>query len=182
MSATLTFTNPALPPKTLQIGGPREGKPEVYAKLADAAGVFAIRDAVKTTLDQPSLAYRPLQLWQIPSEAITAIEIQRGDEKYRLGRDGVAWKITGPFDAPVAVQTAQGLIAQLANMRVDRYEAHTAADASKFGFDKPELKVTVFADKTEPKGLVIGKPAAADVKSRFAKPADADAVVVVPAP
>jgi hypothetical protein len=192
LSATLTFTDAALPAKTLQIGNPREGKPEVYAKLADAPGVFAIRDAIKTTIDQPSLGYRPLQLWQIAPDTVTAIEIQRGDEKYRLGRDGATWKLTGPFDAPVSAQTAQALVAQVANLRVERYEAHTAGDAAKFGLDKPELKVTVFAKDMEPKALVIGKPAAPPPNpppaggggqggGRFAKPTDSDAFVVVPA-
>jgi hypothetical protein len=181
LSATLTFTGAAAPAKTLQIGKPREGKPEVYAKLADAPGVFAIREAIKTALDQPSLAYLPLQLWQVAPEAVTAIEVLRGGEKYRLGRDGAAWKLTGPFDAPVSVQAAQALVSQLAALRVERYEAHTAGDTTKYGLDKSDLKVTVFAQGMEPKGLVFGKPAAVDVKSRFAKPADSDAVVVVPA-
>ncbi len=181
LSATLTFTDPALRAKTLQLGKPREGKPEVYARLADGPGVFAVREAIKTALDQPSLAYRPLQLWQVAPEAVTAIEVQRGGEKYRISRDGAGWKLTGPFDAPASMQAAQGLVDQLAALRVERYESHNAADTAKYGLDKPDLKVTVFAQGTEPHGLVIGNPAAADVKSRFAKPADTDAVVVVPA-
>ncbi|HEY1375160.1 MAG TPA: DUF4340 domain-containing protein, partial [Gemmataceae bacterium] len=179
LAATLTFTDPAQPPKTVQVGGPRQGKPEVYAKLADAPGVFAVRETIKTELDQPSLAYRPLQLWQLAPEAVTAVEVQRGNEKYRLSRDGGSWKLTGPFDAPASAQMALSLVNQVASPRAERYEAHAAGDAAKYGLDKPEVRVTVFSEGG-PKGLTIGKPAAADVKSRFAKPADGDAVVVVP--
>jgi hypothetical protein len=180
LSATLTFIDAGQPAKSLELGKPREGKPEVYAKLADSPAVFAVREAIKTTLDQPSLAYRPTTLWQLTPEGITAIEVQRGDEKYRLTREGAAWKLSGPFDAPAATQAAQAIVAQIAAPRVERYEAHAASDPTKFGLDKPELRVTVFTAAGEPKGLAIGKPAAADVKSRFARTNDGDAVVVVP--
>jgi hypothetical protein len=181
LSATLTFTDAAQPPKTLQIGKPREGKPEVYARLADAPGVFALRESVKSTLDQPSLAYRPLQLWQLAAGSINAIEVQHGNDKYRLSRDGASWKISDPFDAPASAQAVQPLLGQLTAPRAERYEAQKTDDPAKYGLDTPELRVTVHADgQAAPKGLVVGKPAAADAKGRFAKPADGDAVVVIP--
>ena len=62
--------------------------------------MFTVRDAIKSTIDQPSLAYRPLQLWQVAPEAVTAIEVQRGTEKYRLSREGGGWKLTRPIRRP----------------------------------------------------------------------------------
>jgi hypothetical protein len=181
LAATLTFADPTQPAKTLQLGNARQGKPEIYAKWAAAPGVFTVPEAVKAAIDQPSLAYRPLQLWQIAPEAVTAIEVQNGGDKYRLSLEGGGWKLTGPFDAPASGQSAAALLTQLATLRAERYESHTTADAAKYGLDKPSLRLTVFAKDAEPRGLVIGNPAAADVKSRFAKPSDSDAVVVVPA-
>jgi hypothetical protein len=190
LTATITFTDPAKPPMTLQLGKPREGRPEVYARLADTPNVFAVRDTLRNAIDQPSLAFRPLQLWQIAPTAVTAVEVQRGTEKYRLSRDGGGWKLSGPFDAPAAPTAAAALVNQLAGLRVERYESHSAADAAKFGFDKPALKLTLFAEGSEPKGLVVGKPAnfsnpppppgTTQAESRIAKPSDVDAVVVVP--
>jgi hypothetical protein len=181
LTATLTSTDAAKPAKTLQIGNPREGKPEVYAKLADGPGVFTVRDSLKTVIDMPSLAYRPPQLWQVAPESITAIEVQRGTEKYRLTREGGGWKLTGPFDAPASAQAASALVNQVAAPRAERFEAHAVGDAAKYGLDKPALRLTVFMNAGEPKSITIGNPAAADVKSRFAKAGDSDAVAVVPA-
>jgi Domain of unknown function (DUF4340) len=181
LTATLTFADPSRPPKTLQIGAAREGKPELYARLTDNPCVFAVRDAIKTTIDQPSLAYRPLQLWQVAPQTVTAIEVQRGEEKSRLSRDGSKWKLSGPFDAPASVQAVIAMVGQLTAVRAERFEANTTADAAKYGLDKPVLRVTVFAEKTEPRSLVIGNTTAADGKTRFAKAGDSDAVVVVSA-
>src|SRR5439155_24408422 len=99
LSATVTFTDPAQPAKTFQIGQAREGKPEVYAKLADAPGVFAIRQAVKEAVDQSSLAYRPLSLWSAGAATVKEIDVERPTGAYKLSRTESGWKLTGPFEA-----------------------------------------------------------------------------------
>src|SRR5205823_9161243 len=147
----------------------------------DAPAVFALRDSVKAQIDQPSLAYRPMQLWQLGVGSVNAVEVQRGEDKYRISREGTAWKVSGPFDAPAAAATVQPLLAQLTAPRVERYEAHQADDPAKYGFDKPELRLTVYAaGEAGPKGLIVGKYVGAERTSRYAKVADGDAVVVVP--
>lgn len=176
---TVSFADAGQPPKTLLLGKQREGKPEVYAKLADGPTVFTIPSSIKSAVDQPSLAYRPGQLWQIPADTITAIEIQRGDEKYRLTRDGAAWKITGPFDAPASVQFANALAESLATLRVERFESASPSSLADYGLEKPASRVTIFAKEGEPKSVLIGKGTAGGVPSRFAKAADRPAVVVI---
>src|SRR5439155_12594972 len=154
---------------------------EVYAKLADAPGVFAVRQAVKDAVDQSSLALRPLQLWSAGAATVTAIDIERGTGAYKLSRTESGWKLTGPFEATASTPAVQPLVDAVATPRAERYEAHKADDPAKYGLDKPELKLTVAVTGEEkPKTLVVGKLTAADLKSRFAKLADADAVFVVP--
>src|SRR6185369_6128420 len=80
-SAMLNF-NDGSPAKTLQLGLGREGKPEVYAKLADAPQVFTVRSAIRDEVDQPSLAFRPLQVWQFPAAEVSSIDVTRSAETY----------------------------------------------------------------------------------------------------
>ncbi|HTK76898.1 MAG TPA: DUF4340 domain-containing protein [Gemmataceae bacterium] len=183
ISATVTFNDPAQPAKTIQLGQAREGKPEAYAKLTDAPGVFAVRQAVKEAVDQSSLAFRPLQLWSAGPATVKEIDVERPTGKYKLSRADSGWKLSGPFEANASPTFVQPLVDALATPRAERYEAHKADDVTKYGFDKPELTLTVAVtgdDKS--KTLVVGRPTAADVKSRFAKLADSDAVFVVPEP
>lgn len=181
LSATVTFNDPAQPAKTVQLGQAREGKPEVYAKLADAPGVFAVRQAVKEAVDQSSLAFRPLQLWSAGATTVKEIGIERPTGAYKLNRTDSGWKLTGPFDATASTAAVQPLVDALATPRAERYESHKADDAAKYGFDKPEVKLTVAVTGDEkPKTVVIGKPTAADVKTRFARLGDGEAVFVVP--
>jgi hypothetical protein len=181
LSATVTFTDAAQPAKTVQIGQAREGKPEVYAKLADAPGVFSVRQTVKEAIDQSSLAFRPLQLWSAGAATVKEIDIERPTGAYKLSRTDSGWKLTGPFEATASTAAVQPLVDALATPRAERFETHKAEDAAKYGLDKPEVKLTVAVTGEEkPKTVVIGKPTAADVKSRFAKLADSEAVFVVP--
>src|SRR4029453_13314068 len=57
------------------------------------------------------------------------------------------------------------------------------APPARYDLKKPEITLPPPrpGDK-KPKTLVVGKPTAADVKTRFAKLADSDAVFVVPEP
>ncbi len=183
VTAALTFAD-NLPAKTLQVGKAREGKPEWYAKLADSPAVFVVRTALHDALDQPAVAYRPLSLWSVDAAKIDAVEITRGGEPYALAHKDGAWKLSGPFDANAVAAAVQPIVNALAAPKAERYEAATAADAAKYGLDKPALTFTVVAGKDEKKPkhtLLVGKPSAEGATSRFAKRADDPAVFVVPA-
>src|SRR5207237_504890 len=47
LKVTILQNDAAKPAKTLLLGKPREGKPEVYTKLADAPEVFVIQQQIK---------------------------------------------------------------------------------------------------------------------------------------
>ncbi len=172
LKATLTWQDGA---KTLLVGKPREGKPEVYAKLADGPEVFSLRDTMKTSLDQSSLAFRPLQLWQAAGITVQKMEIARGAESYVLNRDGVMWKIAGPFAATAHFPVVQPMLDAASMPRAERFETHSSDDLAKYGLDQPAITLTatlVGERPEEPSGvkkLFIGKPVEEGKPSRFAR-------------
>src|SRR5262249_52548128 len=102
-------------PLTLRIGKQRDTKTEFFAKLESAPQVFVIRKEIRDQLDQPSLALRPLQLWQVPATDVATFRIHKQDEpEYTLKREGGAWKIVGPFDANVETPAVEPLLGNLA--------------------------------------------------------------------
>lgn len=189
LSVTLAFAGKDKPPQSLQIGKQRPGKPEYFARLEGdkTPAVFVIDKKVHDELERTALAYRPLQLWQVPPPDIASIKIEKqGETAYRLERDGdKQWKVTGPFDAVVADRQAAPLIAALATLKIERYETHASKELEKFGLDKPFLTLAL-QEKAKDAGsqappaktILIGKETGSD-GDRFAKLADSDAVVVV---
>ncbi|MFL5243110.1 MAG: DUF4340 domain-containing protein [Gemmataceae bacterium] len=196
LTVAVTFTDKTKSAQSLQIGKQREGKSEYFAKLASAPGVFVIRKDLHDVFDKGSLAYRPLQLWQVLSSDVADVRIKKeGQEEYDLNHKGSEWKITGPFEATAVPTLAQPMTQELAGPRCERYESHSAKDLQNYGLDKPYLRVAVTvapkkadnepkkdapaAEAPKEKFLLIGKPTGPDAKTRFAKLANDNAVFVV---
>jgi hypothetical protein len=194
----LGFTGPGGKPTKLEIGAAREGKSEAFARLNGSGSVFAVPASLVDSLTAGSLALLPLDLWNAPSDKVTAVEIRRGEaaqnESYRLTKAGSEWKLSGPFDATAGFAELQPLIAAAAALKADKYESHTSADAAKYGFDKPALRLTVTVTESKPgapgqpasdtpvtRTLIVGKPTADGATTRFARlDGPNSAVFVVP--
>lgn len=190
LALELTPADKEKPAQELLVGKQREGRPEFYARLAGAPGVFVLKKEVRDTLDQDALAYRPLQLWQVPAEDIAALRIQRGEQDYRLRKDGPTWRIEGPFEAAALPSLVNTMTAELANLRAERYVAHAAQDLAAYGLEKPALRVELqekekpAADKKEsaparPRVLLVGKPVEKEPQARYARLGDSEAIFVL---
>jgi hypothetical protein len=183
LTATLTFEDAGKKPaQTLLVGKALPDKPgEFYAKLASGPSVFAVKKELRDALDQGALAYRPLQLWQVPAEDVAGLRVrQEGQAEYRLTKKDGSWQIAGPFDAPAQEALVEPMLMELASPRCERYEAASAPDLKQYGLDQPHLRIAMATNRPEAKErtLLVGK-AAADPHQRFAKLADSDAIFVV---
>lgn len=182
----LRFTGSGGKPAKLEVGAVREGKPEAFARLNGAGSVFAVPNTLVDSLTTGSLALLPLELWNVPSDKVTAVEIRRGEtaqnESYRVTKAGSEWKLSGPFDAATSFTELQPLIAAAAVLKAEKYEAHASTDAGKYGFDKPALRIAVTVSESKPgapgqpasdtpvtRTLVVGKPTAEGAATRFAR-------------
>ena len=178
----LGFTGPGAKPQKLEIGATREGKPEAYARLNGGGSVFAIPKTTVDTLEAGAIALLPLQLWSVPADKVTGVEIKRGEgETYKLTQAGADWKLSGPFDAPASFAEVQPLLSAAAAVRAEKYDA-LAADPAKHGLDKPALRVAITYKEPRPgvalplppetpvtKTLLVGKETAPGAAARFAK-------------
>lgn len=183
LTATLTYSaDSKKPPQKLLVGKQKAGKPDYYAKLDGGDEVFLIRKEVHDDLARGSLAYRPLELWQLAPPQITELAIQKeSGEPYQLTRKDSDWRISGPFEASALPALAQQMIGGLANLRAERYETHAAKEPGTYGFDKPYLKITLKSDKEKPaeRVLLVGKVADEKAGTRFARLGDGEAVFVI---
>lgn len=178
LSIDLTFTGPGAKPQKLDVGSAPEFKQEYYARLNGGGSVFTLPKATVDAVKAGAVGLLPLQLWSVPAEKVTAVEVKRGDgEAYKLAQDGTNWKLSGPFDAPVPYLSAQPLLAAVSNVKAEKYESLTP-DPAKHGFDKPVLRLTLTYKEPKPgdakaeqattKTLVVGKPTADGAATRFA--------------
>lgn len=192
-AAALTFSDPEGKKRTykLEVGAPRAGKAEVFARL-DGGAVFGLPTATTEALASGALKLLPLQVWTVPLDRLTGVEVTRSDapaESFTLASEANNWKLTAPFAAPVPYQNVQPMLAGLRTLPATKYEALSAPDPAKYGFDKPHAKVKLtYTDKPPAGERVVSKtvvvggivPGGFD---RFAKLDDPAApVFVLPAP
>lgn len=175
LTAVLKFTGPGGKDQKLEVGASPEFKPEYYARL-NGGSVFTVPKATIDSLKQGAVGLLPQQLWTVAADKFTAVEVKRGEEAYKLSPEGGDWKLTGPFEAKVPFLTAQPLLTALGNLRAEKYEAISATDPAKYGFDKPALRLTVTYKEGQPgkeapvtKALLIGKPTGDPANTRYAK-------------
>ena len=192
LTVKLTFADAKHAPVTLLIGNLQKAGGDYYAKLESGPAVFTIRKDIFDTLKQDSLAYRPLLLTpaRLPEE-IREVKIEKGGPEFTLKKDGEVWKLTGPFNTEVMPDLVRPIAEELANLNAEKYVAHTAKDLAIYGLDKPYEKITLPVGApaagtpppvaaAKPITILIGKATEANPKSRYAKLADSEAVVVLP--
>ena len=129
-AVTLAFTGGRT--YTLELGSPRPGKPEVFARL-DQGGVFGLPSAVTEQLATGAVGLLPLNVWSTQPDKITALEITRhgGGDSFTLTRDGTNWKLTGPFTAPVQLPNAQPMLTTLGKLTAVRYQSLSPANRGR---------------------------------------------------
>jgi hypothetical protein len=164
---------------TLELGAPRPGTAEVFARL-DGGGVFGLAKADADRFTSGALGLLPLKVWGTSLDKITALEVMRtGDaakESFALAREGAEWKLRNPFAAVVPKANVQQSLAALANLTALRYHKLAADNPAEFGFDKPFLTIKLAFPEQKPgetaempvtRTLVVG--VVADGAGRFAR-------------
>lgn len=176
VEATLSGADPKKKAHTLAVGVQRPGKQDYFARL-DAGPVFAVKKELHDQLARPSLAYRPLQLWNLPPNDVVEVNVQRGGATYRLRRAGKGWALSGPFDAPAVPEEAEDLAADLARLRAEKFAAHATKDLARFGLEKPVVRVEFVTRGGTKHAVAVGKPVAGG-KGRYARAEDGAIIVL----
>jgi hypothetical protein len=189
----VAFTDKKKAEQVVELGKKRDGKEEYYARIRGDNAVFTVKKDVYETLTRDSLSLRSAELWKLAPDEIAEVRIRRGEE-YDLKREGEAWKLSGPFSAPVAADQLKALTEELAHPKADKFVAHAATDLAMYGLDNPYLRVTVKPgakkekekepEKTKDKDtkervLLVGKPVDKDGKARYARLGDTEAIFVL---
>jgi hypothetical protein len=128
----------------LELGNPRTGKPEVFARL-DGGGVFCLPATVVEQLTTGVVGLLPLKVWATLPEKVNGLEVSRtGDaakDSFALAKEGHDWKLTGAFTGPVTFLNAQPLLTSLGSLQAVKYQSLAVTNAAEFGLDKPLLRL-----------------------------------------
>ena len=103
-----------------------------------------------------------------------------GGEAIRLVREGTAWKLAAPFDAPADTAAVESMLTSLEKLEADEVVVEQAANPAEFGLDKPSRAVTAVVEGAPaPLGVEFGAKSP-DGSSVYARAAGSPKVYLVP--
>lgn len=143
-------------PRALALGGPRDGKPEVYARLDDGPVFTLPTAAVDPLLAASPLALRDKALATFP--AADKVVVTRDGRAITFAKADGTWAMTDPKPGPAEAADLDRLVKQLGRLRADALvtDKPTPDELVKFGLDKPAVLLTASAAGKEVLALQVG--------------------------
>jgi hypothetical protein len=109
-------------------------------------------------------------------EDAKAISLAYPGKQVLVEKKGNDWVITKPASQAFRTSDADDILNTMSDLRAETVEAYSAPNLAQYGFDKPELKISVTLPEGE-KALIIGKKK--DPENYFAKAGASDFVYVL---
>jgi hypothetical protein len=128
----------------LQIGGiSQKEKDQVYVRSASRGFVYALPRKIEEVLNTRPDDLRDRHLVRIDTNILDRITIDASSKgKIVLARKNENWTIASRNNAPANSGEVRRLVDTLQNEQVTKFVEDVASNLSKYGLDKPQLKLT----------------------------------------
>ena len=146
---------------TLYIGDTEPSGYMSYARLGNSSEVFTVISAVRYDMSKTLFELRDKSMVLLPGEKIDRLEIEQGGNIVELKRLGIRrWDVVKPQQTPADDDLVQKIVYSALKSRVTALTAPDqppADDAEGYGFETPQVKITVYAQGKPPVQVEIGR-------------------------
>jgi len=125
--------------ETMEVGAVLHGSAEHYFRWSGAPGIYVCHSGVPEVLTLSEKALLPFEQVSISPSLVDRLRIQNANGECVFAfNGGSSGKLVVPRSYPISDDTAQTMIAALANFRLGSYEAPlTDENRADYGFDDP---------------------------------------------
>jgi hypothetical protein len=165
-------------PRKLLLGDKSPTGGDLFAKRNDEKKVFLIAAFQESSFNKDTFALRDKTVLKFERDKVDSFEVTAAGKTLAINKQGGDWKITKPVEARGDFGSVEGFISRLqsAQMKSIVADSATPEDLKKYGFDKPEVTVTLNAGSARATLLVGGK---ADDTTKYVRDASRPAVMTV---
>ena len=171
----------------LLVGKAGPGFSTTFVMKPGADEVVEAEASLSYLVNRPE-GWRDMNVFDLRSDAITAVKSEGTSATWALQMDGGKWLMTEPFAREGDADKVQALLSGLATLKATKYvETSMTASLESFGLDKPaqtvEISYTVSkgdAPTTVTRKLFIGSPAPGDQMGHYARNDEKGEVFVMP--
>lgn len=143
-AAKITLTVKDAGPVSFEIGNAHpDAGGKFYAKRSGSNSIYLVKkENLHKDLLSGYLLFRDKQVVNFNKSAAKKIVVTKGDNTVVLTKSDV-WQLTQPVTAKADESRIDGLLWQLNSLRAVRFVSENKDDLSKYGLDKPIIKVSV---------------------------------------
>jgi hypothetical protein len=142
--------------QTLQLGDKTATGGDMYAKYGNQPRVFLVSAYLDSTFNKTTFDLRDKAILSFERNKADAIEIAGSDRTLQIAKTGEDWKLTKPVEAKADYGTVEALIGRVQTAQMKAIAANDVTDPKQYGFDKPEVTVTIGAGSSRAT-LIVGK-------------------------
>lgn len=163
------------------IGRDAPGTDQLYMKREDRAEIIVTGKELLSVLPLSVLNLRERRLFGVQPGRVKRIEWNSRDKVFHAARsDDDQWRIDRPVNARGSASAIRQWLDKLYEFRVHEFISDTAAAASLYGFDDPEIQLSIYPDNRPlPHTLKIGRFADINQETYYATLAGQDTVFTV---
>ena len=118
----------------------------VYLKASHLPGIAALDSAEVAALAKSYNDLRYRKIVEFDSEDITRIRLETSGEEIELAREDGNWRITSPEEAEAKSWKVQNILWDLGDLDFERIVAETMQDSARYGFDRPNLRISLWKE------------------------------------
>ena len=152
------------PLATLEVGS--RVRERAYVRPDGDPGIEVVDARPLDLLGKDAAGWRDAAIFRVPSFRVASVDVRDAGPSpgIRLERDDRRWRLVRPLKTPADNDKVEGLVAELAALRVEDgasgFVEDDAKDLGKYGLDTPSatIEVTPFADSGAPQTVKLGKP------------------------
>jgi hypothetical protein len=180
------------PLATLDLGKTKDERAYVRPGPEKDAGIEVVDARLLNALTLPVADWRDKALVRVPSFRVAGLSIREAapdrERVAEVRRDERQWRMVRPVKAPADNDKVEGLVAELAALRVadgnDGFVAEAVRDLAPYGLDKPSMTISVTPYTAggatgTPQILELGKAVPDKPNQVYARRGDQDDVVRV---
>jgi hypothetical protein len=136
---------------TLNVGAKTPTGGDLYARVEGQPKVVLISAYVEDSLNRSAFDLRDKAVLKFSRDGVDTLVLEAaGQPTIEFARKADVWRLAKPVDAKAAFTPVDGIVGQVFQARMKSLEssAPSPEDIKKFGFDKPQARVTLGAGST----------------------------------
>ena len=144
---------------TIELGNRGPIGATLYLKKKSSPRIFLVDSSLKSLLNKGLFDLRERRIISCDRNQVEKIDLVYPDRELQLEQKDLKWKISKPAAFPADESEINRILTELINLKADKFIVEKLEDPARYGFNRPQLLVTLALKDKKTVAFRIGAPA-----------------------